>query len=88
MVANRVSATARARVGGNVPTPGRVVSGRTARVAKLADAGGLNPPSTHVECGFKSRPGHIYLGFCVRKDTVFATLRCERSQNLFSLDDI
>jgi integrase len=29
-----------------------------ARVAKLADAGGLNPPSTHVECGFKSRPGH------------------------------
>ena len=27
-------------------------------MAKLADAGGLNPPSTHVECGFKSRPGH------------------------------
>jgi integrase len=27
-------------------------------VAKLADAGGLNPPSIHVEYGFKSRPGH------------------------------
>jgi hypothetical protein len=37
---------------------GNSVGGAPARVAKLADAGGLNPPSTHVECGFKSRPGH------------------------------
>jgi hypothetical protein len=31
-------------------------------VAKLADAGGLNPPSIHVEYGFKSRPGHDCAG--------------------------
>ena len=42
--------------------------------------GGLNPPSTHVECGFDSRPGHIYLGLWVRKNIVFATLRSERSR--------
>ena len=33
-----------------------------ARVAKLADAGGLNPPSTNVEYGFESRPGHHVAG--------------------------
>lgn len=31
-------------------------------MAKLADAGGLNPPSTNVEYGFKSRPGHHVAG--------------------------
>ena len=25
---------------------------------ELADTGGLNPPSSQEECGFKSRPGH------------------------------
>jgi hypothetical protein len=32
------------------------VSSRIRR--QQGSAGGLNPPSTHVECGFKSRPGH------------------------------
>jgi hypothetical protein len=29
-----------------------------ARVAELADAGGLNPPDPRGSCGFESRPGH------------------------------
>ena len=45
----------------------RTVPGRSlwslARVAELVDAGGLNPPSTPVECGFDSHPGHIQLVF-------------------------
>ena len=32
--------------------------GGPARVAKLADAGGLNPLGVHSPCGFESRPGH------------------------------
>ena len=40
----------------------RSVWSAPARVAKLADAGGLNPPSTHVEYGFESRPGHHLAG--------------------------
>ena len=28
-------------------------------MVELADTGGLNPPFTQVECGFKSRPGHV-----------------------------
>jgi integrase len=31
-------------------------------VAELADAGGLNPPSSRGEYGFKSRPGHLLPG--------------------------
>lgn len=28
-------------------------------MAKLADAGGLNPLGVHSPCGFESRPGHV-----------------------------
>ena len=42
------------------PVRSRNIAAQPARVAKLADAGGLNPPSIHVEYGFKSRPGHLY----------------------------
>lgn len=30
-----------------------------ARVAKLADAGGLNPSGAQAPCGFDPRPGHV-----------------------------
>jgi hypothetical protein len=33
-----------------------------ARVAKLADAGGLNPPESRDSCGFDPRPGHHLSG--------------------------
>ena len=37
----------------------------TARVAELADAGGLNPPDPKGSYGFKSRPGHhLSRGLC------------------------
>lgn len=31
-----------------------------ARVAELADAGGLNPPIPQGMCGFESHPGHRF----------------------------
>jgi hypothetical protein len=40
------------------PTPGqRALDGRDGLLNTSSEP--LNPPSTHVECGFKSRPGHI-----------------------------
>jgi hypothetical protein len=46
------------------PVRSRNIAAQPARVAKLADAGGLNPPSIHVEYGFKSRPGHHTKSCC------------------------
>ena len=38
---------------------------------------GLNPPSTHVECGFKSRPGHSHAGVSCGSITGPESLRVE-----------